>query len=227
VDIVYICRHKANEELRYSLRSLVNLDYDSVWVVGGKPSWYVGNYIPVGYTGSKYKHARSNLATIINSDQISSDFILMNDDFYIVKPIKKLEVYNEGLLKDKVDKYLSFAPNSIYTKMLVNTLDYLVEAGIENPISYDLHTPMQMNKEKLAEAMQSKKLWRSTYGNLNNIGGKTIEDVKVYSPTSIETIRFDYLNSDLPFLSTDDKSFNSVKNNLLDKLFPTKSQYEK
>jgi hypothetical protein len=226
MDVVYICRFHDNNELKYSLRSLVNMNHDDVFIVGGKPTWYTGNYEEVRYTGSKYSHARANLEAIINNPNISDDFILMNDDFIIVKPIGDLQVYNEGLLKDKIDRYNAFAPRSNYTKMLKDTYQYLLSRGIQKPLCYDLHVPMVMNKKLLSEALNTKKLWRSTYGNLNNIGGETIDDVKVYSLIGPEP-RIDYLNSDLPFLSTQDDTFEEVKNNLLHELFPNKSQYEK
>jgi hypothetical protein len=226
MDVVYICRFHDNEELRYSLRSLVNVNHDNVWLVGGKPLWYTGNYQEVRYTGSKYSHARANLTAIINNPDISDDFILMNDDFYIIKPLGDLGVYNEGLLKDKIEKYNTFGPRSNYTKMLKTTYEYLTNKGILNPLCYDLHVPMIMNKSLLEQALRNQTLWRSTYGNLNNVGGQNIEDVKVYSLIGPEP-RIDYLNNPYPFLSSQDDTFQEIKMNVLDKLFKKKSQYEK
>ena len=62
MDLVYICGPGDNEELRYSIRSAVkNLKFDNLWVVGGKPKWYVGNYLEVIQNKSKYTNARNNL----------------------------------------------------------------------------------------------------------------------------------------------------------------------
>jgi hypothetical protein len=224
MDVVYICRYGDNEELKYSLRSLANLQYNNVWVVGGKPSWYAGNFIKVEQNINKYRHAIANLSAIVNSNKISEDFILMNDDFYILKPIKKLEVYNEGLLENKINRYKEFAPKAQYTKRLISTYDYLVSAGFKKPLSYELHIPMQMSKTKLTEVLKTGRLWRSVYGNKYNLGGKKTTDVKVYSK---EDNSVNYLNTKLKFLSTEDNSFKEVKENLLVKLFPEKSQYEK
>jgi hypothetical protein len=227
MDVVYICRTGENEELRYSLRSLVNINHDNVFVVGGKPQWYEGNHIRVEYTGTKYTHARANLEAVIKNQRISNNFILMNDDFYILEPIGDLGVYNQGLLKDKMETYLNFAPRSTYTKMIVDTYDFLLEQGYQKPLCYELHVPMVMNKVLLKKAMATRKLWRSVYGNFNNLGGIKMPDVKVYNEKGLENIKHDYLNSSQPFLSSQDNTFRELKDALLHRLFQEKSQYEK
>ena len=88
-DFVYICKSGENHELKYSIRSVIKyFPNANIWVVGGKPNWYIGNYIELKQSGAKYKNAYENLKLISNSDQISNDFYLMNDDFYIIKDIK-------------------------------------------------------------------------------------------------------------------------------------------
>jgi hypothetical protein len=72
MDFVYICKDGINEELRYSIRSVVESFPDSnIWVVGGKPDWYVGNYIKVDQKLTKYKNALYNLKAITESEEIS------------------------------------------------------------------------------------------------------------------------------------------------------------
>ncbi len=89
-DFVYICKDGANEELKYSIRSVVeSFPEANIWLVGGKPEWYTGNYIEVEQKDSKYKNAVKNLQIICLSQEISESFILMNDDFYIIKKIKR------------------------------------------------------------------------------------------------------------------------------------------
>jgi hypothetical protein len=89
MDFVYICKDGINEELKYSIRSVVeSFPEATIWVVGGKPDWYTGNYIKVEQKESKYKNAVKNLETICFSEEISQSFVLMNDDFYIIKKNK-------------------------------------------------------------------------------------------------------------------------------------------
>ena len=55
MHFVYICKDGENEELRYSIRSVLKNTKDAViWVVGGKPNWYIGNYIKVIQDQNKY-----------------------------------------------------------------------------------------------------------------------------------------------------------------------------
>ena len=64
MDFVYICKDGVNEELKYSIRSVVESFPEAiVWVVGGKPDWYIGNYIKVEQKESKYKNTRINKST--------------------------------------------------------------------------------------------------------------------------------------------------------------------
>ena len=55
MNFIYICRIGENEELRYSVRSVLNSFPEAViWVIGGKPDWYVGNYIYVDQNNSAF-----------------------------------------------------------------------------------------------------------------------------------------------------------------------------
>lgn len=230
MNFVYICRGGENEELRYSLRSLANSFPDaSVWVVGGIPKWYSGNKISIEQNAGKWANAVNNLNAIIESPEIPEEFVLMNDDFFIINKIDSIKHYHEGLLLDKIEKYDELKMDPNYVKKLGHTYARLQRMGVENPVSYETHTPMTMLKSRLAEVMQycPPSLWRSMYGNVHNVGGEQIKDVKVYYRDRFATISHDYTASDLPILSTDDESFISVRDLVLKKKFTKKSKYEK
>ena len=230
MNFVYICRGGENEELRYSLRSLANSFPDaSVWVVGGIPTWYSGNKISIEQNAGKWANAVNNLNAIIESPEIPEEFILMNDDFFIINKIDSIKHYHEGLLLDKIEKYDELKMDPNYVKKLGHTYARLQRMGVENPVSYETHTPMTMLKSRLAEVMQycPPSLWRSMYGNVHNVGGEQIKDVKVYYRDRFATISHDYTVSDLPVMSTDDESFIAVRDLVLKKKFTKKSKYEK
>ena len=150
MDFVYICKDGVNEELKYSIRSVVeSFPEPTIWVVGGKPDWYTGKYIKVEQKESKYKNAVKNLETICFSEEISESFVLMNDDFYIIKKIDKIENFHSGFLLDKINLYQKLNGNSQYTRKLSGTYKKLRALGFENPLDYELHVPMIMEKEKL------------------------------------------------------------------------------
>jgi len=228
MDIVYICRNGDNEELRYSIRSVVkNLPEGRVWVVGYKPKWYTGDFISVPDTSSKFNNIHNLIKHIAFDDRISDDFIMMNDDFFVVRPLDTVPVYHGGSLKDKINKYYELAPNSPYNRMLSRTYNNLINDGIQEPLDYDIHIPLPFNRTRLRETIVMKGLPRSTYGNHAGISGDYMPDVKTYSRVSRMAKRsHKFLESDLPYISCEDESFKSILDGILRDMFPEPSKYE-
>ena len=230
MDFVYICKDGINEELRYSIRSVVESFPDSnIWVVGGKPPWYIGNYINVKQVLTKYRNAIQNLNTICNSNEISEEFVLMNDDFYIIKNISSIKTYHGGLLLDKINLYQKLNSNSNYTRKLSATYKKIKSLGIESPLDYELHVPMVMEKKKLKQILENNDqfLWRSIYGNVFNIGGEQMEDVKVYSRGPLVLKSYNLKKDEHIYLSSADNSFDMILNTILRKQFIQITKYEK
>jgi hypothetical protein len=230
MDFVYICKDGNNEELRYSIRSVVESFPDSnIWVVGGKPTWYVGNYIEVNQNLSKYRNAIENLKALCNSEDISDTFVLMNDDFYIIKNIDSIKDYHGGPLLEKINLYQKLNSNSNYTRKLAATYKKIKSLGIENPLDYELHIPMVMEKEKLKQTLQNNYqfLWRSIYGNVFDVGGEQMEDVKVYVKGPLVLKSYNIKKDDHIYLSSADTSFDILFNNILKKQFNLKTKYER
>ena len=229
MDFVYICKDGNNEELRYSIRSVVeSFPNSKIWVVGGKPNWYTGNYIEVTQNLSKYRNAIENLKALCNSEEISDRFVLMNDDFYIVKNIDSIKDYHGGPLLEKINLYQKLNSNSNYTRKLAATYKKIKSLGIENPLDYELHIPMVMEKEKLKQTLQHNYqfLWRSIYGNVFNVGGEQMEDVKVYVKGPLVLKSYNIKKDDHIYLSSADTSFDILFNNILKKQFSQKTKYE-
>jgi hypothetical protein len=227
MDIVYICRDGDNEELRYSIRSAVkNLPHDNVWVVGGKPEWYVGNYIMVDQGKSKYSNARKNLTAICNEETISESFILMNDDFYIINKVKSVPYMYSGTLDDKIQQRENVFSGNSYTSLLRQTLSALSRRQKTPVLDYELHVPMVFEKKKLSKILKFAVLWRSVYGNLFDVGGIKVQDVKIYEkgnkffnkPPDLNNLQSDYLSSN-------DDSFDTLKH-FLNSKFSRKSKHE-
>ena len=91
-------------------------------------------------------------------------------------------------------------------------------------MSYELHTPMLLNKVKLLEvlgAFPNTHCTRSLYGNYHEIGGERMDDVKVFSLTQ-------NFNRDSELLSTEDTIFETGEiGRLIREKFTTKSKLEK
>jgi hypothetical protein len=227
-DLVYICRDGDNEELRYSIRSAVqNLPHGKIWVVGGKPDWYMGRYIQVDQDKAKYINARNSLRAICESEEISESFTLMNDDFYIVNKVKSVPYMYSGTLIDKINQREEMLSGNLYISLLKQTLASLSRKRIESVLDYELHVPMVMDKSKLAQILDLSGLWRSTYGNLFNVGGIETKDVKVYTKKSkLYRSSYDIKTLESDYVSSSDDSFELLRIKILEKLFPEKSIYE-
>ena len=227
MDVVYICREGNNEELRYSIRSVVkNLKHDNIWVVGGIPGWYTGNHVRIRQSNTKYKNAVTNLTSICNNPEISDTFILMNDDFYIMNRVDDVPYMHGGLIEDKVVDHL-FTQHDSYLRMLMQTDKTIIKKTGSPGVNYELHVPMIMNKKKLSSVLKLNGLWRSLYGNIYGVGGIKTQDVKVYGAQRNNRVSYDYRTSLGDYLSSNDDSFDILINDVLADVFPDKSQYEK
>jgi hypothetical protein len=221
-DYVYYCRDGKNEELRYSIRSLEkNLPNVNVWVVGGKPDWYTGNFIPVEMNcKTKFENVKKQFAEIVNSTDIEEEFVLMNDDFFVLTKMDSVPVLHGGLLSDKYHEHKRLAGPGTYTDQLFETYKNLVSLNIEEPLNYELHVPMTMTKTGLGHVLDMPGMVRSAYGNIFNVGGEYSEDPKIVRRA------WEIKNNNGMFVSTLDTTFTGAKDHLLGKMFSEPSSYE-
>lgn len=219
MDYVYLCRNGDNEELRYSIRSVIkNGNPDNIWVVGGKPDWYIGKYLEVLQDRGKFDNQVNSLKNICNNELISDDFVLMNDDFYILEKDQDYKYY-DGFLIDRIDSHSARYGNSSYARALRGANKVLLKMGITNPLNYDVHTPMKMSKANLEKVVGLSLSPRSVYGNVFISDGIEIKDVKIYKDSK-------NINLNNLLISTEDNSFDLIEDTLK-KMFPEKSIHEK
>ena len=228
LDVVYFVKDSyENEELRYSLRSVEqNLPHRNVWIYGNPPCGIeVDRIARFQQTGkNKWAKVRSMFEKLYLNDDLSEDFILMNDDFFVMKPIDKLKTYYGGSLQERIDvieKHFN-GPTS-YTMRLRRTNDYL-KANKLTTKNYELHIPMIVNKAKFLEQLERYTglggASRSFYGNTYKIGGTKCKDIKVYDLDG-------NFNRNTTFLSTTDASFRIGEvGKFIRSKFPNKSRFE-
>lgn len=181
MDIVYILGTGStwqDNEIRYSLRSLKHIDHDRVFVVGERPDWLTNiEHIPADdiYGSQKQRNALHKLS-VATMSSVSDDFILMNDDFFILAPTI-IEYAHKGTL----DETLNGRATGRYLEAIKNTL-----VRFPDGFDYSLHIPFIYNKAKLAETIAScgeePVLLRSVYGNMHHVGGEQRNDVKLHTP---------------------------------------------
>lgn len=200
-------------ELRRSLRSLKNVkNWNSqVFLVGESEEWFK-NIVHISAPrlyGNPQKDVENKMHIALTDERCPEDFIFMNDDIYVTEPCE-VEPMHYGPLTGTDKTY------HLRAKKL--TAERLMEQGIKEPLNYELHTPMIMNKEKrlsirpliMSSFNGTPILPRSVYGNLFNIGGKYYEDQKT---------KGDKLKKGV-FIST------QYYTDELDKLFPEESEFE-
>lgn len=190
MDIVYTLRNNYDgEELIYSLRSLKNIPHDRVFLVGGCPSWAQNIiHIPTEQTGTKWENSVSNIKTACKDSRLSDDFILMNDDFFILEPStpQELNKYHATVAKMLEGLGKKHPKPTPYMVGMAETRDLLFWLGKEEPRCYELHIPFVFNKNKFLEMFKipgtdSIKCLqiRTLYGNLYMSGGEDMPDVKI------------------------------------------------
>lgn len=242
MDLVYIVREgDKNPDLRYSLRSVAKfVQYDKIWIVGYKPDW-VGNveYIKVSQTSNKWKNSISNIIAACRSEDVSDDFVLMNDDFFALTNINNLEDSCNvalGTLDQKIEKLKNY--RSGWYNGFRSAKELLKKMNIPEPYyDYESHSPIIINKKhflefierpEIKEFMKTDKVLhkRSVYKNIYKITPKILEDdIKI--DNDYET----YIKKDIcGWLSVFDNQVNNKYypnlNNLLKTLFPDMCEYE-
>lgn len=205
-DIVYILKEDMDPaELIYSLRSIErNFPHGRVWFVGGQPEGLVPDgRIRHKQTGmSKWERVRSSWMEIIRNKDISDDFFLFNDDFFVMEPFKGDFVnYTGGTLEKRISGLVKAVGNSKYVKELDQARRMLINDGYDT-MSFALHMPFLVNKRLVFETLSTfnSPMFRSLYGNQHHIPYRSHEDVKIFEndkdvPPSID------------FLSTTEESF--------------------
>ena len=230
MDIVYVVKDAVyNEELQYSLRSVEkNFPHNRVWFFGGRPiGVHPDKQVIVNQVWhTKWDNVRNMLRMIASNEEITDDFVLFNDDFFVMKPVETLPPYKWKSM-ESICKWVEEQNNnrvSSYTKNLRAVARELEEHQFPTD-NYVLHIPMVFNKKKLLNALDvfpNTKSPRSVYGNMYcTKKAKTHKDVKIFRARTEPP-------KDSDFLSTEDFAFKNGKvGEYIKSCFPNKSRFEK
>lgn len=184
MDVVYTYKHTNSDELEWSIKSLKNVGHRSVYVIGDDPKIDGVTHIPPDKQKwgdySKYHNQIQNYLTAWRYNDISDDFLAMNDDFFILRSWEPIN-YNRGSLKDHIKQRRI---NDLYARSLNETRKYLETRNFP-ALSYELHTPFIFNKAllkkliiDLGDNILNKYQLRSLYGNVYRAPTEYHEDVK-------------------------------------------------
>lgn len=227
-DIVYILRNGYDsQEIYYSVRSVcANFPYRKIWFYGGKPEGITPD-VMVEYPqrgNTKWERVTNTLKAVCENDDITPDFWLFNDDFFVMKKVKTVEPMIDGTLWARAQRINQIygGRDTKYSAQIRDTARMLRDKGYDR-LNYALHVPMLINRAKgllTIEEFPNHPMFRSLYGNHHRIGGVIVDDVKVTSEVELPT-------GDETFLSTDDSSFiNGRVGQYIREAFPDKCKYE-
>lgn len=222
-----------NEQLRYTMRCLdVNYpDHGEIWVIGYKPSWLINvNHIagnPV--VGRPHINVYRNILIAAEHPDVPEEFIAFNDDFFITEPVDEIPVcYKERLAVQVERAARGRSRNSWWNQSLAFTLKCLRDHGYDDPLSYEIHQPLPVDKAGMAKALRmfvdvgdgagDPPQWRTLYGVINDIGGTQRPDCKARGSQRRDI--------STPFFSTDESSWRIYGRHFA-KAYPYPSPYEK
>lgn len=228
MDIVYILKNGVSpDELRYSLRSICkNFTFDRVWFAGGKPEGIEPDcYLEINQEGrNRYAKASNTIRQVCETEEVSDDFWLFNDDFFIMKKISTIRPAVKGTIGHRIQEIQTkhSGATSEYARQLQFTIQELKARGYER-LDYALHIPMAVNKEMALEVMDvfpGLPMFRCLYGNYWHLAEEVRPDVKVFG------------DEDFPktsaLLSTNNESFrNGRVGEYIRNKFKTPCKYEK
>jgi hypothetical protein len=154
-DIVYFigaAQPEGELEFKYSLRSLRNLPHRKVWVMSpALPEWIQKvDWIEWSQQLEKQLDISEKYKALARiEDDMTDEVIIMDDDFYITKPINDVPLmYNtslEAMCSIQNNDYISNA----HGYALHNSLRLLREQNLGWPLGASLHVPFPITRSEL------------------------------------------------------------------------------
>lgn len=215
-----------NVELRFALRTLKNIEFDRVFVVGDKPNWlqnvtYIANS---SHFGNRARNIMTNIWYACKDERLSSNFIFINDDYFFLKEINNFPYFYKGTIQDGMEaaQWGEYYSHLLATKMVLNENNL-------GTLNFDVHFPIVYNKDKMLSVID-KYNWDTPYGftmkslycNTLGIEGIFSLDCNAYTDEKWET-----WTVGKSMFSINERSWSSNLENYLLLLFPDKSKFEK
>lgn len=231
LDLVYPVKFMGGmfdgDELKYSLRSVVaNLPHRKVFVIADhKPMWMSVDVRMMSIkdrSANRFENVNRKLLEACKSSAISDPFILMNDDFFVMKPVTDIPCYRYGTLKQHHDD-LAKVYRSKYMHHIERAMTILKERGLQTN-DFEVHSPIIVYKDALKEVLSwdmASACRRSLYCNYMGERGVLTKDFKVYTDG-------EDFNKNATFISTLDSNFaNGAVGRYIKEKFSEHCHYEK
>ena len=146
------------------------------------------------------------------NDNITEDFWLFNDDFFVLKPkSENMPPQYDRTLEERIERIekRNGCPDE-YTMRLRHLVKTLKTAS-KGILDYAVHKPILINRKRMLEVLEKfpdEPMIRALYGNYWKIGGVSKHDMKI---RILNYSKMDLVMRDWDFLSTSDVSFSNGK----------------
>jgi len=223
-DVVIVVEPRVQrDELQYALRSLDMIPHGRVFMVGGRPPW-VQNVYHVPYKVTEKWTALTNVwRDVIPTLNLTGEFIYTEDDYFILDPVDDIPNYHSPkTLRERCQS--DSKGNGGWGKSMKNTLALLEANGYDDPLSFDVHIPMVVERDRIPtwDLTEPWLRYRSLIGNTATRPAVPIRrDVKVGTLKAAKDVR------PLGFLSSSDRTFHESAKLILRDIFPERCRYEK
>lgn len=223
LPIVYVARAgDDNEELRYSIRSVVkHLPHDSMTIAGHLPAWLDLPHIHVGQGPDKRRNIHRAIA---KACQAFDRWILCWDDVFVMEPLDELPVMTGGPIEDHLAT-LDAQRHRIAS--LRRTGQWLAQQGIREPLCFDdIHVPQVIVSKRMKAALLAARA--HGLGGVLTIHGNFARDDR---PDPVRVANAKTTSADLDgrvFLSTNDRRFREEPiGEYIRAAFPDRSPHER
>ena len=151
----WIASMARGNELRFSLRS-VDANFEKpvdVWIVGDRPEWYVGNWLPCPVYDSRLCLPRQDRAkkmlVAMADDRVAETFVWMMDDIYFIRPIALSDLRRPWTIGEMTpEKLADWKPVREWTRQKKLTFEALYDNG-KTLYDFCTHLPHVYEKSKL------------------------------------------------------------------------------
>jgi glycosyltransferase involved in cell wall biosynthesis len=217
----------ANNELRFCLRSIEQYleGYRNIWIIGQKPKFLKNiNHIPHEEYHPKSNNIHDKIKRACNTGEISDNFILFNDDYFLVEKVDaptypnyySNEALKEALNRPKPDPYRALVEDTM--QQVKPSMRYA-----------DIHCPIVIKKKAFLSLPYKRNtehglLVKSTYLHWSGLPMIERKDPILRRPKTKQQIEDFTLSTDL--ISIHDEAINNDFIEWIEGKFPYHSKYE-
>lgn len=159
VDLVWIVGGRPDapgrEELRYSIRSAVEnfkFDYRDVVIVGDVPDWFTGVKMPLEPDADKWTNQRNSISAYVNHPYAADEFVLMNDDFFVLEPVAEIEPIRntKGTASEFADGHVKHG-RGCWACAVITCSSWVADETGDDPYIFEAHTPLMFDTARLRD----------------------------------------------------------------------------